>query len=120
MLNEFLLILLVVMVAVFGAVVVFFLLKLLLKIERSIDHFDRVLTILEEELPRFTEQSERTLKAIEESSRAAQQTLQKLSRPLDVLTSKPAWQAVSGLISGFGAAKKLFRRRKTDTERETK
>ena len=119
MLTETMLILLVVIVAVFTAVVVFFILRLSLKVEKTIEHLDRVLDIVEQELPRFTEQSEQTLRAIEESSRTAKNTLEKLSRPLDVITSKPAWQMVSGMVSGLGAVKKLFHRRRETPETES-
>ena len=119
MLTEFTVILLAVIVAVFAAVVVFFILRLSLKVEKTIEHLDRVLDIVEQELPRFTQQSERTLQAIEESSRTAKNTLEKLSRPLDVITSKPAWQMVSGMVSGLGAVKKLFHRRRGEQETES-
>ncbi|HDG68378.1 MAG TPA: hypothetical protein ENG11_04455 [candidate division Zixibacteria bacterium] len=117
--TETILILLVVIVAVLGAALVFLIRRLSLKAEKTVEHIDRVLDIVEQELPRFTEQSEQTLRAIEESSRTAKNTLEKLSRPLDVITSKPAWQMVSGMVSGLGAVKKLFHRRRGEQETES-
>ena len=118
MLVEFLLILLVIMFAAFGAVGVYFLIKLSLKLESAVDHMERVLDLLEERFPKLADQSEETLKAIEESSRAVKITLDKLSRPLDVITSKPAWQAVAGLTSGVGVIKRLFKRSKGSQEQK--
>ena len=118
MLAEFLLILLVVMFAAFGAVGVYFLIKLSLKLESAVDHMERVMNLLEERLPKLADQSEKTLKAIEESSRAAKTTLDKISRPLDVITSKPAWQAVVGVANSFGMVKRLFKKSRREQEQK--
>ena len=117
--TETILILLVVIVAVLGAALVFLIRRLSLKAEKTVEHIDRVLDIVEQELPKLTQQSERTLQAIEESSRAAKNTLEKVSRPIDVITSTSAWQIVSGIITGLSAIKNLFHRRRETPETES-
>ncbi|MCD6595945.1 hypothetical protein J7L68_09785 [bacterium] len=118
--NEVILLLFFIFFAIFGALGIFFLIRLSLKMEQVSKRLDDTLDILQREIPQITEQSKRTMQALETASLKAQRLMNTVQSPLDNFQSSGAAQAIIGFLRGFGYFKNVFTKSQNKQEEQIK
>jgi len=108
LIGEVILLLLLIFFAIFGALAVFFFVRMSMRIEQTAKHLDDILTQVEKELPDFCEQSKQTLKSLESTSNKTEKFVGQIQQPIQKLQSSGLWQAIVGMINGITYFRNVF------------
>jgi len=118
--NEVILLLFFIFFAIFGALGIFFLIRLTLRLEEVSKQLDKTLIVLREKIPEFTEQSRNTLKTIEMTSLKAQKLMNIVQAPIENIQSSGVAQAMTGFLQSFSYFKNLFTKSKNPEKGKSK